>query len=81
MGRVGMFILLCCSQIQNSHPVSSKETRVLWVEMLGCVLIITDKGKLVGVGEEVKGVGVMKDEEFKLEEIEASHKPSHRLGG
>ena len=25
------------------------------------------------VGEEVKGVGVMKDEEVKLEEIEASH--------
>jgi hypothetical protein len=25
------------------------------------------------VGEEVKGVGVMKDEEFKLEEIEVSH--------
>ena len=24
-------------------------------------------------GEEVKGVGVMKDEELKLEEIEASH--------
>ena len=24
-------------------------------------------------GEEVEGVGVMKDEELKLEEIEASH--------
>jgi hypothetical protein len=31
------------------------------------VFIITDKAKLVG--EEVKGVGVMKDEELKLEEI------------
>ena len=40
-----------------------------------CVFIITDKAKLVG--EEVKGVGVMKDEELKLEEIEASH----TLGG
>ena len=35
------------------------------------VFIITDKAKLVG--EEVQGVGVMKDEEIKLEEIEASH--------
>ena len=35
------------------------------------VFIITDKAKIVG--EEVKGVGVMKDEELKLEEIEASH--------
>jgi hypothetical protein len=35
------------------------------------VFIITDKAKLVG--EEVKGVGVMKDEELKLEEIEVSH--------
>ncbi len=33
------------------------------------VFIITDKAKLVG--EEVKGVGVMKDEELKLEEIES----------
>jgi hypothetical protein len=39
------------------------------------VFIITDKAKLVG--EEVKGVGVMKDEELKLEEFEASH----TLGG
>jgi hypothetical protein len=39
------------------------------------VFIITDKAKLVG--EEVKGVGVMKDEEIKFEEIEASH----TLGG
>ncbi len=39
------------------------------------VFIITDKVKLVG--EEVKGVGVMKDEELKLEEIEVSH----TLGG
>ncbi len=39
------------------------------------VFIITDKAKLVG--EEVKGVGVMKDEELKFEEIEASH----TLGG
>jgi hypothetical protein len=39
------------------------------------VFIITDNAKLVG--EEVKGVGVMKDEEIKLEEIEASH----TLGG
>ncbi len=39
------------------------------------VFIITDKAKLVG--EEVKGVGVMKDEEVKLEEIEVSH----TLGG
>ena len=39
------------------------------------VFIITDKAKLVG--EEVKGVGVMKDEELKLEEIETSH----TLGG
>ena len=42
---------------------------------LECVLIITDKAKLVG--EEAKGVGVMKDEELKLEKIEASH----TLGG
>ncbi len=35
---------------------------------------ITDKTK---VGEEVKGVGVMKDEELKFEEIEVSH----TLGG
>jgi hypothetical protein len=34
------------------------------------VFIITDKSKLVG--EEVTGVGVMKDEELKLEEIEDS---------
>ena len=39
------------------------------------VFIMTDKVNLVG--EEVKGVGVMKDEELKLEEIEASH----TLGG
>ena len=39
------------------------------------VFIITDKAKLVG--EEAKGVGVMKDEEIKLEEIEASR----TLGG
>jgi hypothetical protein len=39
------------------------------------VFIITDKVKVVG--EEVKGVGVMKDEELKLEEIEVSH----TLGG
>jgi hypothetical protein len=39
------------------------------------VFIITDKSKLVG--EEVKGVGVMKDEELKFEEI----KSSHTLGG
>ena len=36
------------------------------------VFIITDKAKLVG--EEVKGVDVMKDEELKFEEIESSHK-------
>jgi hypothetical protein len=35
------------------------------------VFIITDKVK--GVREEVKGVGVMKDEELKLEKIEGSH--------
>jgi hypothetical protein len=34
-------------------------------------IIITDKAKLVG--EETKGVGVMKDEEIKFEEIETSH--------
>ncbi len=39
------------------------------------MFIITDKAKVVG--EEVKGAGVMKDEELKLEEIEASH----TLGG
>ena len=39
------------------------------------VFIITDKRKIVG--EEVKGVGVMKDEELNLEEIEVSH----TLGG
>ena len=39
------------------------------------MFIITDKAKLVG--EKVKGVGVMKDEELKLEEIEVSH----TLGG
>jgi hypothetical protein len=36
-----------------------------------CVFIITDKANLVG--EEVKGVGVMKDEELQFEEIEVSH--------
>ena len=36
---------------------------------------VTDKTKLVG--KEVKGVGVMKDEELNLEEIEVSH----TLGG
>ena len=36
-----------------------------------CAFIITDKAKLVG--EETKGVGVMKDEELKVEEIESSH--------
>jgi hypothetical protein len=35
-----------------------------------CVFITTDKAKLVG--EEAKGVGVMKDEEIKLKEIEVS---------
>ena len=35
------------------------------------MFIITDKAKLVG--EEAKVVGVMKDEEIKLEEIESSH--------
>jgi hypothetical protein len=39
------------------------------------VFIITDKVKLVG--EETKGVGVMKDEDLQLEEIESSH----TLGG
>ena len=39
------------------------------------LFIMTDKAKLVG--EEVKGVGVMKDEELKFEEIEGSH----TLGG
>ena len=39
------------------------------------MFIITDKEKLVG--EEAKGVGVMKDEEIEVEEIEASH----TLGG
>ena len=39
------------------------------------MFIITDKAKLVG--EETKGVGVMKDEDLKVEEIEVSH----TLGG
>jgi hypothetical protein len=39
------------------------------------VFIITDKAKLVG--EEVKGVGVMKDEEIKLKDIEDSHTLEH----
>ncbi len=39
------------------------------------VFIITDKAKVVG--EETRGVGVMKDEDLKIEEIEASH----TLGG
>ncbi len=39
------------------------------------VFIITDKENLVG--EDVKGVGVMKDEDLKVEEIEVSH----TLGG
>ena len=48
-----------------------------FVSVMGeiCVFIITDKAKLVG--EEAKGVGVMKDEELKIEEIEVSH----TLGG
>jgi hypothetical protein len=52
-------------QTHKHTPLSSWE----------CVFIITDKAKLVG--EEGKGVGVMKDEVIKLEEIEASH----TLGG
>ena len=40
-----------------------------------CVIIITDQAKVSR--KEVKGVGVMKDEELKLEEIETSH----TLGG
>ena len=39
------------------------------------MFIVTDKVKLVG--EEVKGVGVVKDEELKFQEIEVSH----TLGG
>ena len=39
------------------------------------MFIITDKVKLVV--KESKGVGVMKDEELKVEEIEATH----TLGG
>jgi hypothetical protein len=39
--------------------------------MVSSVFIITDKAKVVG--EEAKGVGVMKDEELRLEEIEVSH--------
>ena len=35
------------------------------------MLIITEKTKKLG-GEEVKGVGVMQDEEIKLEEVEVS---------
>ena len=35
-----------------------------------CVFI---KVKWKLVGEEVKGVGVVKDEEIKIEEIESSH--------
>ena len=42
-----------------------------------CVFIITDKTELVGEETiQTKGVGVMKDEELNLEEIE-----SHTLGG
>ena len=41
----------------------------------GYVFIVTDKSKLVG--EEVQGVGVMKDEDLKREGIEVSH----TLGG
>ena len=40
-------------------------------ENLVRVLCVYYNGKLVG--EEVKGVGVMKDEEVKFEEIESSH--------
>ncbi len=36
-----------------------------------CVFIKSDKAK--PVGEEVKGVGVMQDEESMLKEIESSH--------
>ncbi len=42
------------------------------------VYIIMDKRKIVG--EEVKGVGVMKDEDLKLEEIESSHTPGGYRG-
>ncbi len=48
------------------------------------MFIVTDKEKLIQdslypctIGEEVKGVGVMKDEKLKLQEIEASY----TLGG
>jgi hypothetical protein len=43
---------------------------LLLFHLVLCVCIITDKAKLVV--EEAKGVDVMKDEERKLEEIEAS---------
>ena len=41
------------------------------------MFIMTDKAKASRGCKTVKGVGVMKDEELKLEEIEASH----TLGG
>ena len=38
-----------------------------------CVLCLLKRIKRKIVGEEVKGVGVMKDEDLNLEEIEVSH--------
>jgi len=37
------------------------------------LFVITDKAKTSRGDSEVEGDGVMKDEEIKLEEIEASH--------
>ena len=45
-----------------------------------CVFIITDKEKASRGGLEVKGVGVMTDEEIKLEEIEVSHTQGGQSG-
>jgi hypothetical protein len=56
-------------------PLPKRHMTVYMFDLHGSVFIITDKAKLVG--EEAKGVGVMKDEELKIEEIEASH----TLGG
>ena len=63
-----------CQLISYRHRWFPFFTLLLFHLVL-CVFIITDKTKLVV--EEAKGVDVMKDEERKLEEIEASH----TLGG
>jgi hypothetical protein len=60
---------------EQGASVEARANQLCFQETLYVVFIITDKENLVG--DEVKGVGVMKDEDLKVEEIEVSH----TLGG